>query len=282
MFLLLMIQLLINVASDSESTKRDYNGHLDINNYFSFVVCIETHGKTPEPIKFCTGSLIKSNWVITAAHCLVHENVTVSYGNTISRQLEMKASVLKQIKHPQHKMMRNKEYWSVINDIGLIKVEKIPINPLAKISSVDYKEFTELPVVFAGYGFTWMQRAIDSVDLISQIKAIDSTPLLVGQGETIECNLEVVWHPSICVNAEQKMRRVADPGGPLIHNGTIIGIFSGSSGNKMVYVPVSLYLVWMRQVMLKDKKQQQKLRDGDKTYNDKYDASMNVTIEIEM
>lgn len=274
-----MILLLIN-KGDLESTAKVYNGHPDIYNQFPFVVCIETTGKTPKPIQFCTGSLIQRNWVITAAHCLIDENVTVSYGNTISRQLAITVKVLKHIKHPQYKMIRNKEHWSVTNDIGLIEVENIPINPLAKLSSTDYKEFIESPVVFAGYGFMWLQRTVDSTDLMRQIEAIDSTPLLVGHGETIECKLEVVWHPSICAYAKLEMRRITDPGGPLIHNGTIIGIFSGSSGDKLVYVPVSLYLIWIRHVMLKDKIQQQQLRDSDKTNIDTNNPTLGIGIEI--
>lgn len=280
MFLYLMILLLINDEGDSKSTTRVYNGYPDIYNQFPFVVCIETTAKTPDPIKFCTGSLIERNWVITAAHCLVHENVTVSYGNTISRQLAITVKVLNQIKHPQHKMIRNNEQWSVTNDVGLIEVENIPINSLGKLSTVNYKEFLKAPVVFAGYGFIWLQKTLDSADPARQIKAIDSIPLLVGQGETMECKLEVVWHPSICVYAEQEMRRIADHGGPLLHNGTILGIFSGGSGNTMVYVPVSFYLIWIRDVMIKYKKQEQQLRDSDKTNKDTSNLTINVAIEI--
>lgn len=243
-----MILLLLNDEVYCKSKTQVYNGQPDIYNQFSFVVCLETTDNSAEPIKFCTGSLIKRNWVITAAHCLVQEKVTVSYGNTISRQLAMTVKVLQQIKHPQHKMINNKEHWTVTNDIGLIEVESIPRINCAKLSRINYKDIKASPVTFAGYGFIWMQRTLDSADITEQIEAIDSTPLLVGQGETIECNLEVVWHPSICVYANTKMRRISDPGGPLIHNGTIIGIFSGSSGNKTVYVPVSLYLNWIHDI----------------------------------
>lgn len=247
MFLHLMILLLINDQGDSRTTIRPYNGLPDIYNQFSYVVCIET--TDPEPIKFCTGSIIKHDWIITAAHCLIHEEVNVSYGNTIVRQLATTIKAIKQIKHPQHKMINNKEHWTVTNDIGLIKVDNIPINRWAKLSLKNYLDIKSSLVAFAGYGFIWMQRTLDSADIKKQIEAIDSTPLLVGQGETIECNLEVVWHPSICVDAKPEMRRISDPGGPLVYNGRVIGIFSGSSGNKMVFVPVSLYINWMRNVI---------------------------------
>lgn len=275
MFLLLMI--LLN-ESNFINTITDYNDELD--RYFSFVVCIEAEVKAPEPVKFCTGNLFTSNWVITAAHCLVYENVTVSYGKAISRQLETTVKVFKQIKHPQYRMVRKKENWSVVNDIGLIKVEKIPINRLGKLSSVNFEVFIKTPVAFVGYGFLWMPKTLASADFIKQIKPIDSTLLFLGKGETIECNLEVVWYPTICVSAEQELRRVPDPGGPLLYNRSIIGIFSDSSGNKLVFVPVNLYLNWIRDVMLIEDKQQQQLRDSDKITNDTNDTTINIAIEI--
>lgn len=254
MFLPLM--LLIITEINTKEIARIYKGYTDFDNKYPFVVALERkHGGSY--VRYCTGSLIRENWVITAAHCLKRSDITVTYGNRLTRIIFKVKSVLKVI-HPDHIAKYNQKNWTILNDIGLIKVERIPGAKLGTISAEDYRRFLDLPVLFAGFGLTWLSAT--SSEEQDKRKILYYNPLMIGEGVTIKCdNKNSTWHPSICVGVgwNGSSARYGDSGGPLLHKGTIIGISSGlrikqSGDHQMVFVPIGLYVDWIRNVIAYD------------------------------
>lgn len=227
------------------------NGYLDTKNNFDYVVCIEQKNENSY-LRFCTGSLIDEKWILTAGHCTGNKTLSVSYGNRSQENFVDRVNVILQIRHPDYKQFESQDDHGkseIRNDIGLLKVETIPINPLGMISFVDYTPFTGLTVVYAGYGITWREHVISSSENWEKFLNLKSTPLQLASGVTVKCNISITWHPSTCVHSEESFSGMGDSGGPLIYDETVVGVHSGYYGEILVFVPVQPYLKWIHQVI---------------------------------
>lgn len=69
---------------------------------------------------------------------------------------------------------------ATINDIGLLKVEKIPIKTLAKLYSTNYEESFEIPVVY-GFGITWPEKELSTNILKEKFVQLITSPLLLAE-----------------------------------------------------------------------------------------------------
>lgn len=237
MFLYMLILLLIKGDHCRRSAIRSYNGYIVIDNQYPFVVSIEEKVKTGYKVH-CLGSLFDEYWLLTSASCIKCKNFTVPFGDKSTKENIARVDVVKQVSHPDYYIIDSYKNWTAINNIGLMKVDRIPLETVAQLSYIDYKEFTNLIVVYAGYGKTMEDEGL----------------LLLGEGIISDCSSAMdIVHTGICVATNTTNVLNAYSGSPLLHNGTIIGINSGLSDYEMLFVSLNTYYIkWMHSVLYGD------------------------------
>lgn len=238
MFLYLLILLLIKGNNCRRSAIRTYNGYSVMDNQYPFVVSIEEKVKTGYLVH-CLGSVFDEYWILTSARCIADKNLTVPFGDKSTKENIARVNVIYQVFHPEYYIIDNIKNWSAINNVGLMKVERIPLETLGEISFMDYKEFTNLKVVYAGYG-----KTIE-----------DESLLLLGEGIISDCSTAIeIVQPGLCVVSNTTNVLNAFSGSPLIHNGTIIGINSGLSDYEMLFVSLNaFYAKWIHNELFSDR-----------------------------
>ncbi|XP_063365751.1 transmembrane protease serine 11F-like [Cydia amplana] len=222
----------------SRQPLRVHQGMADVHNEFSFAVSLQNY----QGERCCTASLIALNWVLTAAHCIDDEQYVVRYTNfTIRKGSVRVAKVLKIILHPQY--IQDSERY---NDIAVIQTTYIYNKTIGRLSAIDYKSLTGLPVKYAGFGSTSEDSSDQEEDKFR--------PLQVGEAVVIRPYNDhegpnVVIAPS-CSNRRQGILG-GDSGGPLIYDGRIVGVAMSLSNHDNIahYAAVSTYLQWIHNTM---------------------------------
>lgn len=254
--ILILINFLFIITGNSQVIPEVFNGYPDSKNTYGYVVCIELKEESTY-MRHCTGSLIDPDWILTSGHCLGNNILSVSYGNRSQANTISRVNVLLQIRHPsyeQHEAMNDHQNSEIINDIGLLKVERIAMDTLGKFSLVDYTAFTGLSVTYAGYGITWREfEKMTSAEQRDKFSKWKFAPLQVADGVTVNCEITITWYPSACVHSDTSFCGMGDSGGPLLHDDTIVGVLSGYFKQFLVFVPVHTYLKWINDVKVKYK-----------------------------
>ncbi|XP_048006701.1 trypsin-3-like [Leguminivora glycinivorella] len=224
---------------------RVYKGRNDTNNEFPFAVSLQ---KKNPPVRFCTGSLIAENWVLTAAHCVCQEgwspnDIVIRYGEYTkpANETTMYSNVIKIFVHPSALAIIKR------HDIALILTEKIPSQNFAKLLAIDYGTFVGLPVKYAGFGLITKQVFVKDNKLIRKL-----TSLQIGEGIVTPCTsiyTGLLCIAPMCSNKRQQARP-GDSGGPLVYDGRVIGVAKSISLDDSItrYTPVSPYLQWIQNV----------------------------------
>lgn len=262
--ILIIIFLTCSYYSVCDPNFRITQGTDSINNDFSFVVSIEWW-KSVHPhyeiLRFCTGSLISTNWVLTAAHCTSNLRLVVRYGNMTvpSNETQYFSEILKTVHHPNFRLIP-----FIRNDISLLKIKNLMID-VGILSAVEFNTLTGLAVSYAGFGLINQMKRQKGRDIWKQAAHDMTKPLQIGHGVVCRCpsfglpamvkpgyrSNTWVRHMVLCVwpkcSSGQHGPYLGDSGGPLLLDGKIIAVISGGvPGLYSVWTPVSPYLGWIR------------------------------------
>ncbi|XP_018319741.1 chymotrypsin-1-like [Agrilus planipennis] len=240
--------ILSEISALDDST-RIVNGEDTKTGQFPFMVSVKYRGSHN-----CGGTIISSKWILTAAHCILVNYVslmTILYG-TIHLQngrnpVNNTAKVARAIVHENYQ-----DYGGYENDIGVIELEdEIEINGLANPILLNTRERTfalGTRGILVGWGYNKTNGTVPDTLQYTAIEVFDSSYCINSYNSSV---LNPAVH--ICAGLVHggKGQCSGDSGGPLVVNGHQVGIVSwsdkpcASPGKPGVFTRVSTYIDWI-------------------------------------
>lgn len=255
-FLLLIILCSVTPSISVAAQARVVGGKQAAANSAPFIVSLQKSDKQKN-IHYCGGTIINTNWVLTAAHCLSSKSLVM---NTIlvagSILVDGSSSTVQK---------RNVDYYVVHDlytggaapyDIGLVYT-KTAFTWSSAVKAAALPKAQAIPTGSASlYG--WGSTSTTAVDMFpSTLQVVNSLPLITNS--VCEKNLGAdgsnVHETNVCTGDSNGGKSIckSDSGGPLIQDSTLIGIVSwgkmpcGQKNSPSVYVRVSAFISWISQ-----------------------------------
>ncbi|RZC33075.1 Trypsin domain containing protein, partial [Asbolus verrucosus] len=195
---------------------RIYGGDKAKPGQFPFIVSIRLHG-----YPLCGGSIINENWIVTAAHCMIGwppEDYQVLAGTVIRDFGGTLYNVSTFTVHPAYNST------TYTDDIAVLKIDGT-FNFTDLVQTVEFSEVSDNDsVTVAGWG--GIEDDVGSIDLlyakVTTMSFDDCTRLSEGGKVVLERG-----PGQVCALAGEGIAPCfGDSGGPLILNGTLVGVVS--------------------------------------------------------
>jgi secreted trypsin-like serine protease len=238
-FLIAAIGLTLAATSlHASAQQRIVGGSFVPNGSYKFAVSLQNSSNG----HICTGSLITSTWVLTAAHCINNVNVAkhVRLGTVDATSGGLKITIKRTIKHPDFNIVEGG------GDIALVELSSpaTGITPLARYTANTPSAGASVRLL--GWGQTVPQVG-SGASTSRYLKQLDSSILASSN-----CQGNKIRSTEICIKGTSTAAAcTGDSGGPAIYSGKLLGLTSRPGkagfdcGTNTIYTNVTKYNVWI-------------------------------------
>lgn len=155
--ILLFSLFMLSIADFSQAAVRIINGRAASPHQWEWMVAlIDNTQAHVTPVEICGASLVASDWLLTAAHCVVGENIftlAAWIGDVDLSSVNGKTIALKRIViHPQYK---DDGFHPPLNDLALVQLSQVVTqNPVRLSNAYNPFTFADDTAVVMGWGTT--------------------------------------------------------------------------------------------------------------------------------
>ncbi|CAH0402236.1 unnamed protein product [Chilo suppressalis] len=233
----LLVLLFCSKSDAATSVARIIGGQDASLHLYQNIVRIEELERRGQTFHRCSGTVLTSTWVLSAAHCFDKDEdqirkyvIRYRYGEVSGApgNNDTFAQVIKIKQHPSY-LYREQPQSVFRNDICLVKTTPIHINQYRLLSAVEYTSLFGQEVMVAGYGI--MKMGNDIEDTLTLKKPLQVLKLLATKCPK---DGDFSMDPGICAVTrcgEMSYPCEGDSGGPLLHSSRVAAVLSSAEAS---------------------------------------------------